>query len=152
MNVYRISKTLYTEIDGTGGLIYPGRWHLKGNLIVYSSEHRSLAALEIIAHLSSGSWIESNFKITTIHIPDQIEVRIISHQELDPDWNHQLKISKTQVLGTQLLHENGFAVIRVPSALIRDEYNYLLNPKHKDYNQIKIIDSEVFSFDGRLVR
>ncbi|MEE4285058.1 MAG: RES family NAD+ phosphorylase [Mariniphaga sp.] len=53
MIVYRITKKEYTTLDGTGGLFGPGRWHKKGNPIVYTSEHASLAAWEKIVHVAS---------------------------------------------------------------------------------------------------
>ena len=77
MIVYRITKKEHTSLDGMGGLYGPGRWHRKGSLVIYASEHASLAAWEKIVHVASFENLSTNLLLVKIEIPDQIEIQTV---------------------------------------------------------------------------
>ena len=74
MIVYRITKKEHSPLDGMGGLYGPGRWHKKGNLVIYTSEHASLVAWEKIVHVSSIENLPNNLLLVKIDVPEEIEI------------------------------------------------------------------------------
>lgn len=77
MIVYRITKKEHSALDGVGGLYGPGRWHKKGNLVIYTSEHASLAAWEKIVHVTSFENLPENLLLVKIELPDGIEIQSV---------------------------------------------------------------------------
>jgi RES domain-containing protein len=69
---------------------------------------------------------------------------------LPKDWNSIPFLSSTQLIGDQFLKKNNALVLKVPSVVISDEFNYLINPQHPDFKKIKIIEKNRFVFDPRL--
>ena len=151
MIVYRIGKAKYakTAFSGAGGLASPGRWHRKGQPIVYAASTLSLAALEYFVHLGR---TDSKIAFVAVHatIADGLEPEVVDPTSLPSDWNSSPPIDATMDLGTQWCLDLRGAVIKVPSALVQGEFNYLLNPRHPDFKSIKISAPERFSFDARM--
>jgi RES domain-containing protein len=152
MEVYRISKKEFAAIDGSGGLFYPGRWHIAGYRVLYAAQYRSLAALEYLVHLSSAYFLNNKFVITTLSIPDVESVKVIDEKKLGDGWTNILNISKTQKIGTSFLEKANVLVLQVPSAIIPDEFNFIINPSHKAFSKCKIVDVQNFKFDTRLAK
>lgn len=152
MEVYRISKREFASIDGIGGMYFSGRWHFAGNRVVYTAEHRSLAAVEYLVHLNSASLLQTDFVISTIYIPDNIDFDILEDSKLHKDWTKFSYLHETQQIGTDFLKGAKSPILRVPSAIISNEYNYLLNPVHSLAVDVKVIDMQDFRFDNRLVK
>jgi RES domain-containing protein len=152
MLVYRITKKEHSALDGSGGLLAPGRWHKKGNLVIYTSEHASLAAWEKIVHVTSLKNLPENLVLVRIEIPEFVEIQSIPQDVLVRDWNGFPYIPETMEYGSSFLKEKKHLAIRVPSVIIPDEYNILLNPLHPDIFHCKIIDTIPFAFDYRLFK
>jgi RES domain-containing protein len=85
-----------------------------------------------------------------IQIPDQLQIDKITPAHLPTDWQHFLQHPVTQQLGGAWLQSQSAAVLQVPSAIIPQETNYLLNPAHPDFKQISLLATEEFWFDPRL--
>ena len=152
MIVYRITKQEHATLDGTGGLFGPGRWHKKGNPIVYTSEHASLAAWEKIVHVVSFENLPDDLLLMKIEIPDLLEIRTVPEEILVPGWDDFPFSSKTVDFGTSFLRQKEYLALKVPSVIIPDEFNIILNPLHPDIHKCKIISSEVFVFDERILK
>jgi RES domain-containing protein len=151
MEVFRIAKEDYQELDGIGGLFYPGRWHEKGNRVIYTSEHRSLAAFEALVHISKPIFLSINFVLISVFIPDQAVVQEIPLELLQPGWdNYEYKL-EIQKFGTHFLKEKNHLLLKVPSAIIKHEFNYIINPLHPLFKECKTIQTESFLFDNRLM-
>jgi RES domain-containing protein len=150
VEVFRISKKAYSQIDGIGGLLYPGRWHIAGYRVIYTAQYRSLAALESLVHLSQTHLLANDFVLTSIKIPDNIDYKTIEHKKLSTNWNSIHQIAETQKIGTDFLKLSKYLFIKVPSAVIEHEYNFIINPQHKDFEHCKVISQSNFNFDGRL--
>jgi RES domain-containing protein len=150
MEIYRISKATYPEIDGYGGMIYPGRWHEKGNKVVYTSEHRSLAAFEALVHLSRPFLLKSNFVLISIEVPDDALILEVPQEILVSGWDGYEFFPDIQAFGTRFLREKTHLLMKVPSAIIKQEYNYILNPAHNQFHACKVVDISPFTFDERL--
>jgi RES domain-containing protein len=151
MEVFRIAKESYQELDGTGGLFHPGRWHEKGNRVIYASEHRSLSAFEALVHLSKSVLLNNNFLMITIFIPNDAEILTIPNEILLPGWDSCEYKQDIQQFGTRFLKEKKYLMLKVPSVIIKQEFNYLINPAHPLFKDCKSVRSDYFSFDNRLV-
>ncbi|OAQ39524.1 hypothetical protein A5893_07965 [Pedobacter psychrophilus] len=151
MKVYRISQTKYSNSLIAPG--FAGRWNSEGEGMIYTGGSASLSCLEILAHKSGASLNSGKFSLAVIDIPDSVlisEIELKQLQKLNADWYQVLHYPITQKLGNQWISEMKSAVLKVPSAIVDQEYNYLLNPLHTKFSKIKIIDVVPFNFDNRL--
>jgi RES domain-containing protein len=150
MIVYRITKKEYVSLDGKGGLFGPGRWHKKGNPVIYTSEHASLAAWEKIVHVASFENLPEDLLLIKIEIPDTIKIQTVPTDILVPGWDEFPFNSKTVEYGTSFLRNGEYLALIVPSVIIPDEFNVILNPIHPNILKCRIISSETFTFDRRV--
>ena len=147
MLVYRISLTHRAKsLSGSG---YPARWNSKGSFLIYTAASRALACLENIVH-RSGEGLSLNFKILTIEIPDEISISEIKPSQLRKDWTEYQNYIFSQKIGDEWLKTGITAVLKIPSAIIPEESNLLLNPAHPQFKKIKIIEVDDFIFDNRI--
>lgn len=152
MEVFRLqNKKFPIELSGKGASITGARWNSKGTEVVYTAQNRALAMAEVVVHLSL-STLPKGFCMITIFIPDDVLVFNFDAKKLPADWNVFPENAPTQKIGDELILLNEFAVIKVPSAVVKGEYNYVLNPHHKDFERIKIIHQEDFPFDKRIFK
>ena len=151
MIVHRICKAKYgkTAFSGAGGLESAGRWHRKGQSIVYAAPTLSLAALELFVHLGRTD-SKIKFVSATATIPDNILIEVLAPIALPAHWYSSPPIAATMELGSRWCAEARSVAIKVPSAVVRGEFNYLLNPAHSDFKRLIISNFEGFTFDQRL--
>lgn len=149
MQVFRIAqKDFITDLSGEGARLFGGRWNRKGTPLLYTAETRSLAALEILVHVQNLSSI-SNLAQLILNIPDSTKIDDISNIiSLPTDWQKYPAMPELQDAVEEWL-KSGNLVLKVPSAIIKEEFNYLINPKSKMMNEIKIISNDAFSLDER---
>lgn len=152
MIVYRIAKKEHAALDGLGGLYGPGRWHRKGNLIIYTSEHASLAAWEKIVHIASVENLPHGFLLIKIELPDSIVIQEVPKKVLVKGWDGFPFANETVDYGTLFLKAKEHLALKVPSVIIPDEYNIILNPLHPDINRCRIIGMKPFTFDRRALK
>ena len=150
MFVYRITKKDHAALDGMGGLYGPGRWHKKGFPVIYTSEHASLAAWEKIVHVASFENIPNNLILVKIEIPEWVEIQTVPQNILTEGWNSFPFINETINYGTSFLLKKEYLALKVPSVIIPDEYNIILNPLHPEIKECKVISSNPFLFDKRI--
>lgn len=145
---FRIVKSKYarTAFDGEGAKIYGGRWNHEGHAVVYTASSLALAALELFVQLD-GPPVVSLVSIS-ITIPNHVSIKTLN--TLPKGWDTYPISVGTQDLGTEWLKEKKYAVLKVPSIIIHTEFNYLLNPNHDDFKDIKIGEAEDFTFDHRM--
>jgi len=151
MHIYRIGQTKYAnDLKGSG---VDGRWNSKGQYVIYTGGSLALSCLEKLAHTSGTSLYAGDFSVTMIRVPDQLKIKEITLNQLlkiNPDWTKVINYPYTQAMGDAWLRNRETAILKVPSAIIDLEYNYLLNPSHPDFSKIKISVVKPFSFDTRL--
>ena len=140
------AKSAFT---GEGARIYGGRWNSRGTAVIYVSEHESLAALELLVHLTpfipDGRYV--SFRL-------EWEDKLTSHlsvKNLPPHWNAEPPGIQTMQIGDDWVHTGKSVALAVPSVLSASEMNYLLNPKHPDFKKIKISEPLEYRFDWRLL-
>jgi len=151
MIVYRLSKAEYAQdLSGRGAELYGGRWNSKGGRLIYTSATRALCTVEIAANLPLGL-LPPDYKLITIQFPDR-GILELDLDEYPPDWNTFPHQDATQEIGDKFIQERNRLVLKVESALVQDEYNYLINPLHKDFKYVKIKEVEDYIFNKRLVK
>lgn len=137
-----------SAFTGEGARFFGGRWNSPGIPVVYGSEHKSLAALEILVHLNPHNPIHYlAFKFT---FPEAL-TETLPFNSLPHGWREEPPSPSTQLFGDQWAKSLRSAVLAVPSVIIPEEQNYVLNPAHPDFRKIKISEGERFSFDPRLL-
>lgn len=152
MIVFRISREKYSrDISGTGAKLAGGRWNSPGNALLYTSGSISLAMLEVAVHLPLEK-VPKGFFLTSIEIPDDFELLKIERSRLPLNWALSIHAPYTQNIGDSFLKEGKRLVLRVPSAVVPEEYNYLINPFHNDFTLVKIIEVKAINFDSRLFK
>lgn len=135
-------------MSGTGAKLFGGRWNSVGVPMLYLASSRALAALEVLAHLTNIQDPES-FCITVFDVPDDSIEEIEKHL-LPNDWNSYPSPSSLKKKGDAFVRENKSLLLKVPSAIVEDEYNYVLNVNHPLLDSVKIIGTKTFLFDKRL--
>jgi len=156
MKIYRIVNKVHANLDGLGGIYGSGRWNKKGDRVVYASESISLAAWEKLIHITDYQNLPTDLIVITINIPDNIEIKEVPDRVLVPGWNIPKPFrpfkKETVEFGTEFLRKNFHLVLKVPSIVVKGEYNYLLNPNHPDIKKCKIEKIEPFEFDKRIYK
>ncbi len=149
MIVYRISKGRYkNDISGMGAKIYGSRWNNIGVAMLYTAEHISLAVLETLVHLHDVE-IPTDYWLIKIQLPDDGKTSTIEPGKLKKRW--QDDEGYTQFIGSEFIKNNESLILKVPSAIITEEHNFLINPLHKNFTKAKILDTKEFTFDHRLL-
>lgn len=147
MIVYRLSKKIYAQdISGKGAEIAGGRWNSKGVAMLYTGQSIALCVTEIAVHMPLGI-LPEDYCLVHIEIPED---SVYEQKRLPSNWNVFPHPHETQELGDRFIREQKKLVMKVPSAAVQGEYNYLLNPKHPDFSKVKVKKVEKFSFDERL--
>lgn len=150
MILYRIAKEAYKEdLSGTGAELGGGRWNHKGTAILYTGDSRALCMAEAAVHMPLGI-IPPLFYMLCIEIPDPAPVKTIAPSQLPDNWKRFPYINATQKIGDDFVAEGIFFVLKVPSAVVPGDYNYLINPKHPLAEKIIIKECAPFQFDQRL--
>lgn len=147
MEVYRITLNKWSKSLKASG--YPARWNSKGVFVIYTSNSRALASLENLVH-RSGEGLNLVFKTMKIIIPEDLKIKEIKHSQLSRNWFNYENYNECQKIGDQWIDESIYPVMKVPSAIIKMEYNYLINPNHLEFQKIILKDVEDFKFDPRL--
>lgn len=148
MNAFRITHTKWAgKLSGSG---YAGRWNSKGKFVVYTTRNRALACLENLVH-RSGEGLDANFSITEINIPDRMSSEHLDPESLPEGWYETKNIPYCQSLGDRWLDEKRSLLLEVPSSIIPDETNILINPGHGEFPKISVRQITPFRFDRRLM-
>lgn len=149
---WRVVKARYaaSAFTGEGARRAGGRWHSPGTPVVYTSASRALAILEVLANLTGAArkdlppcvLISASFSKRLI---DELPAR-----DLPKDWDAPAGSPAARALGDAWLATRRSAVLRVPSAVVPGDFNFLLNPSHAVFPQVRIGDTVPFAWDPRL--
>lgn len=150
MIVYRLCACKYkNDLSGKGAELAGGRWNNKGTALVYTSDSRALCTAEIAARITLGV-TPVDFCLLTIGFPDSAPIKDVGIYTLPPEWRSYPPLAATRMIGDKFALEGKFLVLKVPSAVVPGDYNYLINPFHEDIRKVKIVKTENFIFDKRL--
>ncbi len=149
MILYRVSTREHVrDLSGTGAFLYGGRWNEQGTHMLYTASSLSLAILEMIVHLSADK-IKRGLYTAELDFPEELPVTVLPH--LPDRWNAYPYTAGSMKLGTHYMRVEKTLCLRVPSAIVPMEFNYLLNPLHEDFQHIKIKDVRPLLLDQRLL-
>ncbi|ALJ00879.1 RES family NAD+ phosphorylase [Rufibacter tibetensis] len=150
MIVYRLSKGLYkNDLSGRGAELAGGRWNSKGTALLYTCESRALCTTEIAVHTPLGI-VPVDYWLITLEVPDTLPLSEVPVPQLSSDWKSFPHPNATQLIGDAFVQEGRFVGLKVPSAVVHGDHNYLFNPRHQEFGEIKLLESEPFPFDARL--
>jgi len=148
MIVYRITGHKYAkDLTGIGAAQFGGRWNKKGTPVLYTGESKEIALLETIVH--TPPMLAPNLDILTIEIPDD-SITQITIKELPKNWIDYPAPTILSELAEKWIKKGATIALKVPSCIIHSAHNYILNTRHPDFNNIKIIEHRNFHFDSRL--
>ena len=148
MIAYRLSLDMYKDdLGGTGAKLFGGRWNNVGVSALYTTENISLAVLELLVRTDKKN-IPLNHYLLQIDIPDTASKVLIPKNKLKASWKDDIHL--TQWMGSEFMHAGESLVLQVPSAVVDEEHNFVINPMHPHFNKIKIVSAKKFQFDTRL--
>ena len=126
-----------------------GRWNSMGGRMVYASDSRALAVLELVVHLDNTELME-DYSCCMLSIPSRLCEKV-SAKDLPIGWDALAVNSQVvQPWGDKWLKNGRTPVLKVPSVIVRQEWNYLVNPRHKDFMDIRLGKIEPFRIDSRI--
>ncbi len=149
MMLYRFARAAFSnDLTGEGARLFGGRWNSKGTSAVYASLSISLSLLELLIHSVSYEEILSNDLLSLE--TGSLAITEISAAQLKEGWQQDEEY--TRYIGDEFLHSLATPLLKIPSVIIPEEYNMLINPKHADSKKIKLKSHRDFSFDARLFK
>jgi RES domain-containing protein len=152
MLLYRLTTSKHSDdLTGTGSKLYGGRWNSVGNAIIYCSENRSLALLEYLVNIPFKN-INFDLILLKISFPDSRRIEEINLKNLHQDWNLFPSPLELKKIGDEWTHKNNSLLLKVPSVIVPKEFNYLINPLHKEIKKVRIIEKEDIKIDKRLLK
>jgi RES domain-containing protein len=145
--LWRVSN--YSGLDGVGGLYVSGRWHTKGHPVVYCTLNPATALLETLVHMEIDAEDRpERFQVLRIEGPDTLSVKEIKPSALPSNWVED--VAFTQNVGDAWLSETGSLLLNVPSVLVPETWNVLVNPHHAEASLLKVTMRYEHPFDARL--
>ncbi len=152
MTVYRICRAKFTDfLSGEGASLSGGRWNSVGIPMIYTSGSRALCILELWANYGI-DLVPKDFVWVEMEIPNTLKIATVLLTTVPPDWQSFPHSNSTKQIGDVFVKSNKKLVLEVPSSLVPQEHNYLINPTHLDAKKIKILKPEPLQMDLRLVQ
>lgn len=149
MRVWRVCSKKHQRFDGEGARRYGGRWNHQGTSVVYTSGSLSLAALELFVHVDIDI-APVDLMAIQADVPDSLAIEAIKIESLPKDWRRYPEPETLKDIGTAWAAKASTVILAVPSVVIPEERNYLLNPAHRDFKRIRIHKPTPFRFDPRM--
>jgi RES domain-containing protein len=148
MLLWRISN--HATLEGEGGLIASARWHTQGYPILYLSETPAGALVEVLVHLElDPAHMPRSYKLLKAEAPNDISRQEIGKAVLAQNWTQDPLATRT--LGDEWLRSRATALLRVPSAIVPETFNLLLNPHHPEAGRVRIVSHRDYPWDKRLL-
>ena len=143
-----LAKFQAQAFDGDGARIHGGRWNSPGTRMVYCAGSVSLATLEMLVHLP-GSALLPSYRVISVDLPDS-KIEVLDASLLPRDWTRFPAPPRLQDLGDEWIASRRSVALRVPSAVVPMESNYLLNPEHPDFGKLARSAALHYPLDPRL--
>ena len=149
MEVYRISKCRFIrDLSGFGAYTYGGRWNSKGHAVIYTAGSQALALLEVLAHIERPP--VGNFCRISLSIPDD-SILAYSPGLLPEGWQAHPSPDALKSIGDAFIRERAALVLKLPSVIVPDEANFLINPAHPRFSEVRIVEEAGQAIDERLL-
>ena len=146
MIVYRCTLAKWAkDVTGLGSFLFGGRWNYPGTYMLYTAENNVLAALEVALRIPLED-ISRDYVMVPLEVPSDAA---IVQPVLPKQW--YLNLEATKAIGNNFIEKGNALLMKVPSALITDSFNYLVNPAHEEIKKIKVLEPRPILFDKRLM-
>jgi RES domain-containing protein len=150
MEVFRLARYVRRfDLSGYGAYLYGGRWNLPGMALLYTAEQRAMALLETLVHLPVED-LPDDMYLMTLEVPDDLSREVLSPADLPADWQRLSMPQPTATIGHAWLQSGRSVALQVPSVVVPQERNLLLNPAHPEFIRVRLLDAQPFHFDERL--
>ena len=151
IRAFRICKTRFlpSAMSGEGARLVGGRWNSPGQPVVYAASSLSLATLEVMVHLEEADVFYQLFSWISLEFPKEI-VETPDIATLPTGWRSDETSPAARTVGDEWLRSMRSAVLAVPSVVMEGEMNYLLNPRHPDFQLVHVSPPQKFRPDARL--
>ncbi|WP_452597291.1 RES family NAD+ phosphorylase [Pontimicrobium sp. MEBiC01747] len=150
MLVYRISKDIYIrDLTGIGAKTVGGRWNFKGVSVLYTSSSIALSMLECLAHFPA-AFAPKDMALACIELPED-SISEITVDELPENWRAVPSPRELKQLSYNWIKQQETLILKVPSIIVPQEFNYIINPFHKDFDKIVLKKVLPFYFDNRVL-
>jgi RES domain-containing protein len=150
MQVWRIARGVHAALDGEGARLFGGRWNSPGTPVVYTAGSRALAILERLVPTDPED-LPDDLVLFQIEIPDSSSRESVSVATLALDWRRP-RHAQCRSVGDEWAASGRSLVLTVPSSVVPEETNYLINPRHPEATAVRVTEERPFSFDLRLLR
>jgi len=151
MELYRITQQEFAEdLSGNGARLFGGRWNSEGFFALYTSSSRSLALLETLAHTPAKMLEVKVYHLITLAVPDNLVTQKVAVKNLQNGWDAPDTRPFTKKIGDAFLTEKKYLMMQVPSVMMPEEMNYVINPMHTDMKQVKLVNKRRIDFDKRV--
>ena len=150
MLVYRVAKCTYIkDLSGKGAFMFGGRWNSKGVYMLYTSTTPSLALLENRVHMPAIP--KEDYCLGTLSIPDD-KLSIMDNKDLPEGWFKYPAPGYLKSIGDNFIKNRNFLGLIIPSSVLPEEKNVLINPHHPDMKKVKLTTSRPIPIDSRLFK
>jgi len=147
MQLYRIGKTAHAhDLSGVGAKLHGGRWNYAGIPCIYLTESRDLSLMEYTAHTAIHI-LPPSLSFTIFEVPGH-SIKELTENELPITWLQQPFSRDSQEIGSALLKQNDYLLLKLPSVLIEREFNFVLNTLHPLISAVKIIEVNSYKMPG----
>ena len=152
LEAWRITKKKHAAkaFDGEGARLQGGRWSRPGTRIIYTAGGQPLAILEILVHLQQPEFL-SNYVVFEVEFPEKL-VEALDPGSLPANWRVSPAPPAALAIGDDWIKKSSSAILRVPSVIVPSEYNFLINPAHRDFATITISSPKRLDMDPRLLK
>lgn len=150
MELFKIAESRFAYSLSASGKA--NRWNKSGEFVIYASQSRALAALEMVARRSMIMAGKRHYKMMQIRANDDISIQEISTSHLPDSWNTLAKYPFLQEIGSDWYQKQNSLILKVPSAIIPEEFNFVINTHHPEFDlRIKLIQTSDYFWDQRLL-
>ena len=151
MDVYRLANTRRADdLTGMGAKLLGSRWNYIGTPVLYTASSKALATLEVLVH-SPVSYTPDYYRMLTIRVPED-SLLSVPLDQLPDGWSGLTPPDSLKDITENWIAENRFLLLKVPSAVVSGDYNFLINPGHPRAAEVIITDKQPYLFDLRLLR
>ena len=149
-SLWRLYREQYGPgLDGIGGTFADGRWHTRGELVVYFGGSAAIVVLERLAH-TDPDLLPDDLRLALYEFTEPVAAsKVEEYGELSLNWTQEENL--TRAIGRRWRQQSTSCVLGVPSAILPEEFNFVLNPQHPDSKHLRLVSERGFGFDARLI-
>ncbi|MCO5237344.1 MAG: RES family NAD+ phosphorylase [Chitinophagaceae bacterium] len=150
MILYRVCRNKYRhDLSGSGARVSGGRWNSAGRAALYTSGTKSLAILEVLTNTPLAI-LKDDFTIVTLELPDGVSIDEYKLSDMPAEWHSYPVPIHVMRMGDRWLASGRSLVLKVPSAVVFSEHNWVINPAHPEFDKVKIAGTERLVIDPRI--